>query len=210
MQMKAVKTKMLEKKIYEINKFTDDPFVNDFIKASYFSFKADDNGRHQFQYINITETELQASETHRLIIIKCPHIQAELKNTKIKWDVRENFKDHVKTGVEFPDVHRVIPSKEGAKAYSGIKPENFYSLFKPSPFKFNPDNNDVECVKIDFDSVRIGLNKEYLDTALMVLDGEFDLYVRGWLEPLTFESKDITIVLLPIRYSDRVGAAGQN
>lgn len=192
LQMKTIKAKMTEKKIYEINKFTDDPFTNDFIRASYFALKEDDGHRQHFQYINITDTELQACDTHRLIIIKCPHIPDELKNTKIMWDVRESFKDHIETEVEFPDVHKVIPVKDNAKLFPGVNPKDFYSTFKPAP------HND-HCVIIDFDGMVIGVNKEYLDTALMVLDGEFDLYVRDGLQPLTLEGDDITVILMPVR-----------
>lgn len=191
-QMDMIKKKMTEKKIYEINKLTDDPFTNDFIRASYFALKEDDGHRQHFQYINITETELQACDTHRLVIIKCPHIPDELKNTKIRWDVREDFKEHIETDVEFPDVHKVIPPKDNAKLFPGVNPKDFYSTFKPAP------HND-HCVIIDFDGVDIGINKEYLDEALMVLAGEFDLYIRGELEPLTLEGKDITVILLPVR-----------
>jgi hypothetical protein len=57
-------------------------------------------------------------------------------------------------------------------------------------------------VKIDFNGVKIGLNKEYVDTALMVIGGEFDLYVRDKLQPLTIEGKDTTVILLPVRFAE--------
>jgi hypothetical protein len=198
-QIETVKEKLLQKKMSDINVFTDDKFTNDFIRASYFAAKGEN--RPGFQCINITDSELQASDTHRLIIVKCPCIPDELKNTKIKWDVRDNFKDHIKTDVEFPNVNAVIPSKEGATLYPGANPENFYTLFNPKPLTFS-HNNSVECVKINFGGVNIGLNKEYLDTALMCIGGEFDLYVRGQLEALTLESKDTTVLLLPVRHTD--------
>lgn len=196
-QIKTVKEKLLQKKMSDINLFTDDRFTNDFIRVSYFAAKSED--RVTFQYINITDSELQASDTHRLIIVKCPCIPDELKNTKIKWDVRDNFKDHIETDVKFPDVNAVMPKKEGATLYPGVNPENFYNLFNP---KLPMLSNSVECVKINFGGVNIGLNKEYLDTALMCIGGEFGLYVRGQLEALTLESKDTTVLLLPVRHTD--------
>lgn len=195
-QIKQVKAKLLEKKIHEINVFTDDPFVNDFIRASYFALKHADGGRQHFQYINITETELQATDSHRLIIIKCPHIPGELKNTKIKWGVRDNFNDHIVADVNYPDVYSAVPSKENARVYPKVNPKDFYSAFKPAP-------HGHCCVKIDFGGMEIGLNREYLDTALMVMDGEFDLYIRGDTQPLTFEGKDITVILMPVRLFSR-------
>lgn len=198
-QIKNVKEKLLTQKISDINVFTDDKFTNDFIRASYFAAKCDE--RIAFQYINITDSELQASDTHRLIVIRCPCIPKELKNTKIKWDIRENFKDHTETDIDFPNVEKVIPGNEGAALYPGVKPENFYSIFNLKPLIEYP-NRDIECIKIDFNDVKIGLNKEYLDTALMCLGGEFDLYVRGKLEPLTFEGRNTTVILLPVRHMD--------
>jgi hypothetical protein len=125
-----------------------------------------------------------------------------LKNTKIRWDIRGNFKGHTTTDVNFPNVHGVVPTKEGAKLYSGVKPETFYDTFKPVPLMAYRGDK-VECVKIDFGyGVKIGLNKEYLDIGLMCLGGEFDLYVRGPLQPLTLESKDTTVLLLPVRHSE--------
>ena len=68
-QIKNIKTELLDLKIQDINVFTDDKFTNDFIIASYLASK-DEERRGLFQFINITDTELMATDAYKGIIIK--------------------------------------------------------------------------------------------------------------------------------------------
>lgn len=61
---------LLKNKTEQLNVFTDDPFTNDFIKASYFADKSNDCNQSLFQYIHITDSLLVASDQRRLIVIK--------------------------------------------------------------------------------------------------------------------------------------------
>ena len=80
-QIKSVKIELLDLKCRDINKFTDDKFTNDFIAASYFAVK-DEWCRRLFQFVNITDTELMASDTHTGVIIKCDCIPRRCEELK--------------------------------------------------------------------------------------------------------------------------------
>lgn len=205
-QMEIVKGRMLAK-ISQTNKFSEDPFVNDFIRASYFSLRNTWHNHNplfkNFQYVNLTETELQASNRHQLITIKCPHIPNELKNTKVIWSVRDNFKNHIKTDVVFPNIHSVIPSNENSKLYPNVSPENFYPSFKPVSLTIDFPTV-YYLVRIDFDGIDVWLNQDYLNTALICIGGAFNLYVRDTLGALTMENESTSIVLMPVKYSTPV------
>lgn len=190
-EIKTIKKRLLEGNVCA---FSNDQFINDFIRASYFCNI--EGERPVFQYVNITENQLQASDTHRLIVIKCPCIPDELKNSKIMLNVRDNFKDHINTDIEYPNIDAVIPQKEGYDLFTGVSSNNFYKLFNTQSKPLLHDNGVM--VNVDFAGVKICFNKDYLDTALLFMGGNFDLYVKGALDPLIIENKDTMIVVCPM------------
>lgn len=198
-QIEITKKDFFSLKVSSINAFSNDKFTNCFIRSSYFTDKTKTKDE-TFQYVNITDNTLQASDRHKLIIVKCACIPDDIKNTQIKWYVRDNFKEHAKTEIEFPNVYNVLPPQKSSVLFPGVKPEEFYSIFKPKPIMdftvLGP------FLKFDFDGIKIFFNKEYVDTALVCIGGMFNLYVRDSLEPITLESDDATILLLPLRYSE--------
>lgn len=174
--------------------FNKDPFINDFIRASFFASR--DVDRYKFQFVNITDSYIQATNAHMLISIKCPFIPHELKNTKILWDVRYNFKGHINTSVEFPDFNDGLPKRDNYVLFGGINPANFYNLFDTEITEIYTDKKEAD---IDFAGVKLMLNKKYLDTALLCIGNDFDLYIRGPFDPLIMESKDTLIAICPMR-----------
>lgn len=200
-QIKRIKTQLLDLKIQDINVFTDDKFTNDFIVASYLAMK-DDERRGQFQYINITDIELMATDGYKGIIIKCDCIPDDVKNSKIKWDVRSNFAENINHELgEFPDLKSIIEGARSThkKAPTSLTAKEFYETFEA----LEPEDHGVTIIKLKIADIKIAFNKEFLDTALMCMGEEsFDVYVGGHLNPVLLESGSRSIVVLPIRVVD--------
>jgi hypothetical protein len=188
---------MLNEKIKELDIKTEEPFLKDFIIASYFCNRNEDS-RPELNYVNITNNELQAVDGMKAIIIRNSSIPDSLKNTKIKWDVRENFENNNGEYIEsFIEIHKVFPPKnEYTFAIGEISVEDFYKKLKVNSYSNEPY---LEIVTIETDW-KIGVNKEYLDTALLAFKGEkFSLKSISAVSPLLLENERKSVLVLPVR-----------
>lgn len=194
-RLKILKEKMLKEKSENLDITTDDKFTLDFIKASYFTSKGEDASL-KFQVVNITDTELQAVDGYKAIIINSNDIPDELKNTTIKWDTRTNFKDGIiKLDEPFIDLKSIFRCKEEftEKIYN-LNSEKFYSELKVK---------EVPEIHVDIMTPKNNtalFRKEYLDVALISLKGQnFNVYYINENSPLFFESDSIKIIVLPVK-----------
>jgi DNA polymerase III sliding clamp (beta) subunit (PCNA family) len=199
-EMTDIKKKMQTEKVKSLDIETTDSFTLDFIKASYFTAQ-DYDERPMLQHVNITENEIQAIDGYRKITIENDEIPEELKNTKIMWDVRENFKDHIsKIEGKYPDTSSVEPKKEDIKyTLENVTSENFYDHFTIKNLK----ESRQHTVVLTYKGFIIAFNKEFLDMALTTLKEEiFTVYFTNNVTPVILESERIKVLVLPKRLLD--------
>lgn len=189
-----IKNNRLTKNIWDLNIETDDAFIQDFIKASYFTEKT--NERPVLNTVNITDYEMQAADGYRGIIIKNNDIPKELQSHKFNWDIRENFKNNIsdKDEEKFIDLQSIMPKENDARyAAFNINPENFYETFKITKY-------DEKVVLLHYKGLEIACRKEYIDDSLFVLMGEtFSVYFYNDKSPIFLKTDRLQIMLLPIR-----------
>lgn len=196
-ELKALKNRLINEKTEELNIETDDPFVRDFITASYFCNKYPE--RPVLSCVNVTNNELQAVDGYKAIKIKNSNIPEELKGKLIKWEARENFKDYILENPhgEFIELDRVYPKHEDCT----FKLENLTTneFYDKSNVKFHQNYYGGTIMTMQTD-VTIGINKEYLEMALLPFKGEtFNMYSGSPVEPIVFENEHKSVLILPIR-----------
>jgi vacuolar-type H+-ATPase subunit I/STV1 len=196
LQIEAIKEQLLEIEMNKINAFIDDQFTNDFIRASYFALRNEETTRPVLKHVNITEFELMATDLYRGIIIRCSCIPTELKNSKIKWDVREDFAANINRDLgNFPDLKAVIDeTKKNSKIiFRDVEPNEFYSKFEPA------DHPRALRLRYSDENDLITLNKYYLDISLKCLEGQtFYVYITDRNSPIVMESDDTSIIIMPM------------
>lgn len=212
-QQKENAIKKGKKLFYEASRsldtFTGDKFTDDFIKASYFASKED--VRPYLNYIKITGNQLIAIDGYRAIIIKNTNIPDELKNTFIKWHVRNNFKNYIEAPDDrYPDVIKIFEDiKKLNKKIAKVKASDFYSLLNVHDAK-NQKGFTCDVAILDIKDIKMALNKEYLDIALMCFgDSEFDVYLSDSFSPIKLENENISEVVLPIKIMNGSGKYGK-
>jgi len=189
---------MLGARIETLNIETDDVFTNDFMKASYFTAKYNET-RPALQTVHIIDNELWALDGYRAIIITNNDIPVELRNSFIKWDVREKFENNtLHEEMNFIDIRTVMPKKEKAKyVIENVTSENFNETFMVEDIK-NASIPGAATMK--YEDFLYGINREFLNDALTVLKNQtFTVYFEGEVLPILFKSENIEILLLPIR-----------
>lgn len=170
--------------------FSRDKFTDMFIRVSYFCLR--DENFSEFNYINITETQLQASNKHMLVKMTCAYIPDDVKNSKIFWNVRDWFSKHATMAVDYPNFDAVIPSVDNYQQFPGVSRGSFRNLFK-----CHEHNGNI--ITVNFAGVELAFNKEYLTTCLFVMGRKtFNLYVKGSNDLLMLQNSDTTIVLGPL------------
>jgi len=190
-----IKKQLLQSRVKDINVFTDDPFTNDFIRASYFAAKEDDLPA-SFYYINLTENELIACNGGQIaVIIKSDCIPDNLKNTRIKWDARSGFEEHVDRKVSAINIKKLLE----VMADTELIVSDCTAGTLTDLVQVYPSGKLDYAVKLNTAKARMTVNKEYLDTALMVMGDEvFDICCKGGLTPIIFKSDRITATAMPI------------
>lgn len=206
-ELKTLKYRMINEKIEELNIETDDPFVRDFILASYFCDKNFE--RPALSCVNVTNDELQAVDGYKAIRIKNKSIPDELKGKLIKWDARENFENYIleEPHGEFIKLDKVYPKHEDCTfKLENLTTDVFYDRLN---VKFLEEHWSGTIMTMQTD-VTIGVNKEYLEMALLPFKGEaFNIYCGTPVEPILLENENKSVLLLPIRLS-RVAEDGNN
>lgn len=186
----------IKKHMLEASFSIEDRFLQDFIKASWFCSKLD--SCPSIQYVKITDDNLIALDGYKAIAIKTD-VPQELKNTFIKWDVRENFKEYIESIENYPDVKKVFEDAENkiVDTYFNLTSEEFYKKFNAEKFK-KPFYGDIWLIKCG--DIETCFNKEYMNPALMALKGtEFTLKINGETKPILLENERTKIIVLPIR-----------
>lgn len=190
-EINSIKKRMLEASFNAENKF-----LQDFIKASWFCSTVD--SRSIVQYVRIVDDKLIALDGYKAIAIKTD-VPQELKNTFIKWDVRENFGKYIENIEQYPDVEKIFEDAENETidTYFNVIPEEFYEKFNAEKIN-EPFYGDVWLIKCG--NTEICFNKEYMNPALMALKGsEFTLKVGGEVKPIVLENEYMKIIVLPIK-----------
>ncbi len=194
------KQKIIEIQILETDYSSDDPFEKDFFYASFFANRENDSNRPLYEHINITDNELWASDTRRGIIIKNNNIPSELRNTIIKWDVRDNFASNINKNVDrpYPDLKQVINQEKNAAEcrVENITAKDFYRLFKLEPVV---QGEHRIIAKISCLGMEIMFNKFYIDIALKCLENmQFTVLIKDRESPIVFDNDAMSIIIMPI------------
>jgi hypothetical protein len=198
--IEEIKKQLLENKVSELSKFTGDKFTDDFIRASHFC-SVHDEYRHSLEYVEVSDTELTALDGYRAIVIKNNAIPNEIKNSMIKWDVRKDFKDNKsKENLPTIDIKKLLDEqkKDYKIIINDVKAVEFYNKFNIQEVNSNDKNGGR--VEITVEDLTLWMNKQFLETTLMVLGEEkFRVSFGTPITPVKFETASITIIVLPIR-----------
>lgn len=203
-QINTVKKELLNRKVEDLNIVTDNSFINDFVKASYFCDKMSDGIRPTFECVNITENELMGCDGYRAIVIRNAEIPDNLKSTKIEWSVRNDFEQHIEKELgEYVNISKIIKEIKDSIKYT-IKNVTSELFDESLDAKVVNENYRGETVtRLTYRDLDVFLNKEYLDTALLCLNGqEFDVSLTDPLGPVLFENDKFSIIALPLRYKN--------
>lgn len=196
-ELKTLKDRLINEKTEKLNIETDDPFVKDFIIASYFCNKYPE--RPVLSCVNVTNNEIQAVDGYKAIIIKNPNIPEELKGKLIKWEARENFKDYILESPhgKFIELDKVYPKHEDCTfKLENLTTNEFYDKLNVK-FRENYYGGTIMTMNTN---VTIGINKEYLEMALLPFKDEiFNMYSGSPVEPIIFENEHKSVLVLPIR-----------
>lgn len=196
-ELKTLKDRMINERTEELNIETSDPFIRDFIIASYFCDK--NYERPVPSCVNVTSDELQAVNGYMAIKIKNQSIPEGLKGKLIKWDARENFEDYILDSPhgEFIELDRVYPKHEDCSfKLENLRVDTFYDRLN---VKFLREYNGDKIMAMETD-VTIGINKDYLDTVLLAFQGEtFNIYSSSPVQPILLENECKSVLLLPVK-----------
>lgn len=198
-ELKTLKYRLINEKTEELNVESDNPFIRDFILASYFCDK--NLNRPILSCVNVTKDELQAVNGYMAIRIKNQSIPEELKGKLIKWEAREKFEDYVLENPEskFIELDKVYPKHEDCTfKLENLRADTFYDRLN---VKFLEEYWGGTIMTMQTD-VTIGINKDYLDTVLLAFKGEsFTMYSGTPVEPILLENEHKSVLILPIRLS---------
>ena len=201
-QIKNISKKIFEAKVKSIDVVTDDQFTNDFIRASYFSNRDSEDGSISFSYVNIADSEIVACTGFMLIKINSDCIPENLKNTRISWDTRTNFEQHINRDVkEIPSYKKILGEAEKTHRLVAekMKASDFWQAVKD--VTHTPETR-YRCAMVNFKigDLNITFNEEYLKTGLMGIgDEEFTIYAYNPITPMILQGTRTTVVLMPIR-----------
>ena len=177
-------------------KFSDNPFLDDFVKASLFAERRDKVMRSIFEHVAINDSHLLASNRFTFVAIKNDHIPEALKNTAIRWDVRQDFEENIAIiDSSFPETDVIIEDAKTGTHRGKFNAWEFYSQFACDVVK---DEYGLYMV-VKFPDRNIKFNKNYFDQALLLFgDSEMDFYTRDDESPVLMESEKITVVMAPM------------
>ncbi|AFK94259.1 MULTISPECIES: hypothetical protein [Thermoanaerobacterium] len=179
-----------------INDFVNnntDPFVMDFIKASFFCEQRYETG---LSYLKITNNEIIACDGYRAIAVKNNDIPNNLKNTFIKWNVRTSFAEKTERDMRYPniDIKQIAKNVMENYIYKIRTDSNgFYKVFN---IEYTSSNDVNIMILNDY----IALNQKYLEIALNTFDKleNFDVYIVNKLREILLINNRISIIILPI------------
>ena len=200
-QIKSIKKKIHEDKVKSLDVFTDDQFTNDFIRASYFCSR-EDGDRPIYNFVNLTDSEIIATNCFILIKINSNCIPENLKNTRIKWDVRKDFEQHINREVKpIPNYGKILGEAEKTHRLVAekMKASDFWNVARD--ITHTPETKYM-CAMVHFKigNLSITFNKEYLNTGLMGMgDEEFTVYAHANITPMILQGTRTTVIALPMK-----------
>lgn len=182
-----------------LNVFTDDPFTNAFIQASYFADRSINTVRPVLACVHITHDELWALDGFKGIRIKCDDIPVALVGSNIKWDTRVDFinpKYHVEG--EYPKLLSLYDD-EYKYSMTDLTVDNFREKLKAED-KISSINDEIDLTHLCCDKLHIAFNIKYLTPALEALRGQtFTAYFNTSTSPMRLTSDKMDILVLPVR-----------
>ncbi|WP_058953181.1 hypothetical protein [Clostridium tyrobutyricum] len=176
-----------------------DDFLIKFIKASYFCNH--DDVCKSIDCVQIHDNYLLALDGYKAIIIRSNLIPDELKNKKIKWNVRENFKENIiEDKREIIDPTELFDNSKTHKKYifKDITKNDFLKRFTVGDI--DEKYNNITIFK--FNDMYIGINMEFIKKAFICIENKFDVYVSSPVKPIVFQNNDVSILILPIRLTN--------
>ena len=200
-QMKIIAKKLYENKVKSLEVYTDDQFTNDIIRASYFCNR-EECGAVAYDYVNIADTEIIACTGFMLIKINSDCIPDYFKNTRIKWDTRSDFEQHINRKVkpipsykkildEAEKTHRVVAEK--------IKASEFWD--KVSEVSYSPETTFI-CAAVSFKigDLKLTISKERLENVLMGM-GDEEFTIRAYIDisPIILQGSRTMVIMMPIK-----------
>ena len=183
------------------SELTGDPFIDSFINASGFASK---ENRGVLQYVKILEDKLMAIDGYKGVIIKCD-IPEEFKNTFIKWDIRDNYKENsfsskdlLSKQIAAESFFKLEEFMETAKADTNTietNKEEFYEKYLKDKKRKDSRNEDV----FKFGDTVVAINEEFMETALQLFD-DFELsFGKRSINPILLKDKTTEVVIMPIK-----------
>lgn len=194
----------LEKKIEELerqlrdkefeeldNTLTGDKFKDAFIKCSWFCRRYD-NDNVDLSYVRIEDDRLLAIDGYKAIIVDCDNIPEELKNTFIKWDVRDGFANNIE---ERPNT---ILSIDDAirKGKGNVKIKMNEREFREKLHWKGKGKFEI----LEHKNKKVAFNKEYLNLVLRTFKC-MDIIVywpNSEYMPLVIKNENQEVMLLPV------------
>ncbi|MCR2043214.1 hypothetical protein NSA23_03685 [Anaerosalibacter massiliensis] len=185
------------------NELTRDKFRDSFIKASYFC--AIDEERETLNHVKIEEERLIATDGCRGIIVKCDEIPEGLKNTFVKWDIRQDFNENAKLkGWQTINLDEVIKNGKSNTVFKIEVDEFIESLYFQTIKSSSPLLDEAVILKAY--GRKVAFNKRYVDEMLKVFEGKYlkVYWPKSSLNPLIVENGGQQVILLPIRIPELV------
>lgn len=202
-EIQELEKRLMDKEFEEINNaLTGNKFRDAFIKCSWFCRRYDDNNAH-LSYVRIEDDRLMATDGCRAIVVECDSIPEELKNTFIKWNIRDNFKDNAEIPRDrLSFIDDAIKKGKGNITFT-INEKDFKEKLYYKSRNDKGYNKEYEILK--FNDEKVAFNKEYLDIALKVFKN-LDITVywpKTMFSPLIIKNNNQKVVLLPVRLNTK-------
>ncbi|HHV37871.1 MAG TPA: hypothetical protein GXX70_00050 [Tepidimicrobium sp.] len=205
-EIKDLKTRLSNMVVSEVDDtLTGDEFRDAFIKCSWFCRRQavlDDVVPYWYEHIRITNSRLVGSDGYRAISIKCDSIPENLKNTYIRWDVRNNFTENA-------NPTSIVGASNYLKTLDKLMQQyndNKILLINESKFKEmfyheSRKQSDKNIIILKLLGVKVAFNQDYLETMLRAFKNmDIEVYCpECWHEPIMIRSQYQSALLLPMR-----------
>ena len=152
---------------------------------------------HYLDYVKIENTRMIACNGYAAAIIKCNKIPENLVNKLVPWDLPD-FNNPI-TG-EYPDIDKIINNTK--QNVSHLKLFSKSHIAKLIDKTINEES--MEIVIFNLETVKIAINKKYLDYAMSCFKASESITV-SWKDgkyPIVFENSNVTVLILPIRLQE--------
>lgn len=175
-------------------------FEKKFYQATHFCRKefAD---THYLSYVKVEKDRMVACNGFAAIIIKCNEIPENLTNKLVPWDAIGDAIDFQKTKTKHLDLDKIINDAIQNASHSQAFSKSSLLEIIEKIIKVE----DYETAILNFATVKIAINKKYLDYAMDCFEGT-ESFAINWKDeksPIVFRNNDVTVLILPIRLPNR-------